>query len=367
MKWDNLRFAEAAERLAAEWMESIDRSEGVGSRHHTVPQFYLRRFSNSSKQLLVRDRETGKHSLRHCKDLAIRDFYTFIAKDGESDGSLEQIFRTVEGMTATVLRKILNPFTPPSKMELVHSAALAQFLSLQIVRGPRRRREIELEIDYFAKVQTGHLLTDKDLQELVVVPHPNEHLSIIGPTAFAIFEYLLNRPVCLIVIDKPLFITCDEPVLVNVGKDHVVHNADCFITARDLEKRKRKAFKRGRDYRQVIHMYPTRPSGVAEAAEIAITVSPRSLVVLGPIGASSTPRCQLSGAEAEELAQRVNGDLVNQAFDWVAAHPENSSFRDMEFPPVGPIMRVCDGGSIMSENLKNPPLPRKAQRFKKDW
>jgi len=86
-----------AERRAQEWMGSADPGVGVGSRHHTVPGFYLRRFAGKSGQLSVRDRTTGVLSRRGCLDMGIRDFYTVVGENGALDGRLEQVLCNVEG------------------------------------------------------------------------------------------------------------------------------------------------------------------------------------------------------------------------------------------------------------------------------
>jgi hypothetical protein len=72
------------------------------------------------------------------------------------------------------------------------------------------------------------------------------------------------------------------------------------------------------------------------------------------------------GDEAHELAEDVNAALVAQAYEWVAARPDHPSFRDWTFPPPGPLIGVCDGGSVMSEQLRSAP-PHRWQRLRRDW
>jgi len=42
------------------------------------------------------------------------------------------------------------------------------------------------------------------------------------------------------------------------------------------------------------------------------------------------------------------------------------TFRDRTFPPPGPLIGVCDGGSDMSEQLRSAP-PYRWQRLRQDW
>jgi hypothetical protein len=72
------------------------------------------------------------------------------------------------------------------------------------------------------------------------------------------------------------------------------------------------------------------------------------------------------GDEARELAKDVNTALVAQAYEWVAARPDHPSFRDWTFPPPGPLIGVCDGDSVMSQQLRSTP-PHRWQRLRRDW
>jgi hypothetical protein len=76
-----------------------------------------------------------------------------------------------------------------------------------MVRDPRKRREVELQADYAVKLQAGGELTDRDLWEITAVPHPNEHIRLMGPVSYAIFRCLLPRPVQIARLDAPLFVT----------------------------------------------------------------------------------------------------------------------------------------------------------------
>ncbi len=127
------------------------RAAKVGSRHHTVPRFYLKRFASKGK-LLVRDRTSGEMTRRNIDDLAIRNFYTFVNKDGEEDGRLEDILADLEGGTNDLLNRVFGPFQPVRRLHPGESMALALYLSFQVVRTPRHRREMELMADHSMKL-----------------------------------------------------------------------------------------------------------------------------------------------------------------------------------------------------------------------
>ena len=160
-------------------------------------------------------------------------------------------------------------------------------------------------------------------------------------------------------LDQPLLITGDEPVIVNVGADYPQHQPDCFITKEELARRRRAGLKSGKTWSQIVHIYYTRPSGVADALEIALPLTPKSILFLGPIGGYGEPQARLRGAEAEHLASKVNEHVITQSLSWVAANPAHPHFTSMDFPPPAPLIAVCDGGPVMSEQLRNAPEPRR--------
>ena len=158
-------------------------------------------------------------------------------------------------------------------------------------------------------------------------------------------------------------LTSDEPVILNIDGGHVEHKPDCFLTKKELARRRKEG--KGK-YSQIVHVYPTRPSGISKALEVALPLTPRSILFLGPQGSSAEPQLLLYGEEAEALAREVNINVISQALSWVAAIPEHSSFASLGFPPPDPILQVCDGGSAMSRKLKIAPDPR-MPRLLRHW
>jgi Protein of unknown function (DUF4238) len=334
------------ERFAWHWFASSDRATGVGARHHTVPAFCLRRFAGSHERLLVRDRPTGRllPPITVSK-LAVTDFYTVVREDGTPDGRMEQLLGKVEGEAAQLLKLLLSPCRRPEPLTEAERFALCQFLAFQMVRGPRKRREMELQADYAARLQAGDALTGQDLPEITAVPHPNEHIRLIGRLSYAIFRTLVPRPVQIVRIGVPLFVTCDEPVLADNG-NHVQHLPEHSRTREKLRLRRERANKADTTHQQRIHAWPARPAGVQVADAIAMPLTPSALLVLGRAGEQPAPEVFFDGDDARQLADYVNAALVGQAYEWVAARPDHPSFRDWTFPPPGPLTGMCNGGSI---------------------
>ena len=63
-----------ADRQAQRWFETSDPAAYVGSRHHTVPAFCLRRFAADGQRLQVWRRATGEIELGSADDLSITNF-----------------------------------------------------------------------------------------------------------------------------------------------------------------------------------------------------------------------------------------------------------------------------------------------------
>lgn len=119
-------------------------------------------------------------------------------------------------------------------------------------------------------------------------------------------------------------------------------------------------------FRQIIHVWPTRPAGVEVAEAVGMPLSPKALLVLGKKGERLQPEVAVTGDQARRLAESVNDALVGQAYDWIAACPDHPTFTSWKFPQPGPLIGVCDGGSVMSQQLRSAPTHR-WQRIRQDW
>jgi hypothetical protein len=99
---------------------------------------------------------------------------------------------------------------------------VALFVAFQLLRTPRKRRETELMGDYLVRTQHRHV---RGMSQVRVVPDPNFHLEYMIKAVFNLSEVFYGRPTTLVTIDQPLFITCDEPVILVTDGDrnHVRH------------------------------------------------------------------------------------------------------------------------------------------------
>jgi hypothetical protein len=58
--------------------------------------------------------------------------------------------------------------------------------------------------------------------------------------------FIGQRPLTVVLLDQPLLITGDEPVILNVGTSHVQHRPDCFITQKELSRGQREGMRMGK-------------------------------------------------------------------------------------------------------------------------
>jgi hypothetical protein len=355
---------ETGEEEAAHWLATLDTQSHVGSRHHTVPKFLLERWADKSSQVQTYSRIEERFATRNIRDLAVKDFYTFIDLEGRKDSSMESILDVgVERPAAVVLRDLLNPWDVPRTTGVSDLAALAQFAAFQVVRTARHRRENELHAEWIAKTLAQGRISDARLREISVTPHQNDSIRMMGDAAFKLLALFACRPVALLLLDRPRLLIGEDPVVVNPGPNDGTHVADCFLTeaqisARTARERKKNGRRRRREGR-IVHFSSTVPRGVGVAVEIVLPVSPRAALLWGPLrdfpNVGEMVRDRLDERESARFANLVNEATCVQALDWVVSFRTDETFVHREFPPAGPLMSVCDGVNAASVAVNQTP------------
>lgn len=332
------RSQEEADRRAQAWSAGVDGTAAVGRRHHIVPRFLLARFANDQEQLTVRNRVTGVATLRKAGDLGYRDFYTAVTHDGTLDASLELLLSEVEGAAAEVIHSHFDAtaFSKPRPFSEDERFKIDTFVSMQFVRGMRVRRGLEIVTDYGMKLVNQHRLSADDVESLDIVPHPNDHLRMMPTLSENAAKYLESRPLMALTIDRPLFITGDEPVVLPYDGPIRAANPNQFPSVNVP----------GIDPRDIVQMQGSRGIGIADATEVVLAVSPYAALVYGQIGSYRLLLPQrLTGKRATRAAAEHNGLIIDGAVDWAAAHPAHPSFAGMSMPDPKRIVTVMDGGS----------------------
>jgi hypothetical protein len=300
-----------ADKHALEWQQNIDSTAMVGKRHHNVPHFHLSRFANTTDQLLVRDRVTGKASIRSAGDMAVKDFNTFINTAGEKDSSFETLYGEIESAAADVLRRHLDiaSFVRPRPFSFDERIRLDTYISTQHTRGMRTRRIQELLADYTTKLLNQVRLSPEQIEGYEFAPHQNDHLRAAAMMSERVHAHLSQRSLRIVHLDTPMLLIGDEPVLV-FGK------------------------------------------GLVDAEFILVPVSPTARLAYGPVDDRTNPTSvRLRGVDAVDLTKEANDMTIRVAVGWVAAHPEHPTLRGLHWPVPEPMVRVEDGGSPMGTQL----------------
>lgn len=205
-------------------------------RHHIVPQFHLRSFTDKSGNLVAFDKERSREWSGTPLNAAVEsDFYTIDTDAGPSDEA-EKILADVEGVAAGAIARILAGQFPPSDED---REAVSVLLALQFNRGARPRvvtddavtRLAALTLRIAASDSTGNLVrehlreregevTEERVSEMkkalvdakirVEMPTNFYIRTMFGPLA-DYFLYLFKRT--WVLVEGTDFVTTDEPVV----------------------------------------------------------------------------------------------------------------------------------------------------------
>lgn len=119
--------------------ESRPTPQGLKRRHHVVPESYLRRFANSEGLILVGDELKKEAFTVNPRNAAVMtDFYLAQMGEGPSD-ALEDWMGVIEARAASAFTRIADHGQELSHLD---REALANFIALQITRGPTYRQQI---------------------------------------------------------------------------------------------------------------------------------------------------------------------------------------------------------------------------------
>jgi hypothetical protein len=120
-------------------------------RHHFVPRFYLRHFSDHKKRVRMYARGTKKKPIvTSVNNAAVESgFYTTVEESGEESQRVEQVLSVIEGLAKGAIARMLEGQFPP---DLEDRSNLSLFISLQTLRTPENRRSYEAMVDYTQKM-----------------------------------------------------------------------------------------------------------------------------------------------------------------------------------------------------------------------
>ncbi len=206
-------------------------------RHHFVPKFYLRNFSDHKKRVRMYARGTEKKPIvTSVNNAAVESgFYTTTEESGETSQAVEELLSRIEGLAKAAIARMLKGQFPP---DLEDRSNLSLFMALQLLRTPEHRRGYEARFDYTLKVMfedwngenvrerlkgRGIEPTDEAVAEIMevvenlhnyrVVPHQNEHMRTMLNVAGKVAPVILERSWLLGHSQRATFVTSDHPVV----------------------------------------------------------------------------------------------------------------------------------------------------------
>jgi len=342
-------------RLEALLRESrVGREPGDSKRHHFIPQFFQRRFSNADSQLLVVPLNGNSRRLANVLDIAvIADFYTTIDNEVGENVGFETILGKLDAAAAGVLRDFADDDRPLSSDD---HQTLCLWLSVLHVRGPRTRRTLEALSDQVFKLdllsksspeqvrkqflhKNGREPTDSEVNEYVelasslrdieVTPHQNSLIQMMSDMALWSLPLFVNRSMKLYRLREPGLVLSDRPLVL---KSTTVKPYDGV--------------------------------GLANAEEIIVPVDRQSALVLGRLGTSGLGIVTTSDDSLlRQINQHVVGNAVNEIY---CNDADELQLEDLDFPdPDRPLFTIPSvDGLAKTDGIDAAPIRKSPRRFR---
>ncbi len=208
----------------------------VAKYHHINPQFVLRRFATVDERIRVirLPGRTGYSSLVENTG-GENHLYSIPEHPSGADVFEKALGAGIEGETSAIFDRVGEGEWP-----LPQDArdTLAEFVALQMLRGPERRRQMEsaagdilskaagqLSRDDFARWASdtaGRALTEEEVEErrasvfspdgLTLPQTARDHIEMMGETTGEVAGFLASRPWTLVPFTDRSLITSDAPV-----------------------------------------------------------------------------------------------------------------------------------------------------------
>lgn len=144
-------------------------------RHHFVPSFYLKGFTDTDELIWVYDRKDKVYRKLKTEDVAVqKHYYTFTEKGGEKNYEIEEYFSKVESLAKPIIDKISKKL-PIDKSD---KANLSMYVALQKTRVPLYQNENDEMITKVFKKLSEHLVTQDKAQSLIEERFENNGISV---------------------------------------------------------------------------------------------------------------------------------------------------------------------------------------------
>jgi hypothetical protein len=336
------------------WLFKLREFKGedkVGSNHHLLPKFYMANFANQKGKVGSKDRSNGSERLNVSpnKLLIQRDFYTFLNLEMQSDGSVEELISKIEAMACEVIRRRLTVFQK-FPMDSDDSWALSYFAALQLLRGRRMRRTIEILGDFYAKTrfvglnesnakdfliaseieasdeEVSKLLKFKsELPDIFITPTTNDHIQFLLMSISPWASLFRQRPISLLKFNEPTLVTSDEPFL-------------------------------------FFHEDTYRRNGLAFADEILFPISPQHLLIFGAMGTFESQffHCPSGIFDSKEF----NKAMFENSHEMIIFNPDYNYRGIARLPKQTPLIHIQASNNLIPNNFtENSNLRSPLSRF----
>jgi hypothetical protein len=335
------------------------------ARHHTVPQFYLRRWANESLQVMQVDRDDPRRSFLSAvrKACAEVGFYRIETEDLERDEDkqghdpevVERLLGAFERSAAPAIYRMLN--TPAAvaptiaKEDWYH---LINFIAVQTVRGQRWRDDLSALATHAMRKHLEQVVTDEKIEEWLIErgeAHDRHAVLTFRREAFG---------------DKGPRLVVPQAVLVQESLKMAI-----WTVADRLADRMRWSLIQSRSVAVLTSDEPVcwwapgdGPVGYGTAQVVWMPLGRHAILQLTAADARSGD-LGLPAAEtpdgADELARIVNREVAGQATRWIVHHPDDRPLDGLVLPArtrwADELVEVRREGSLVRERYVHRRLP----------
>jgi Protein of unknown function (DUF4238) len=325
--------------------------------HHTVSDFYLRRFADDEGWITVIDLTVPTPVRRRRKTSnvsVVNDFYTFINTEGEESPAVERLLSHIEGAAASAMRLVANGcFFPPPERERMD---LALWMAFQLVRGTETRRHIEVFADVSQKLllegittpdqararlrsARGTEATEKEVSDFLsvtthldrveIVPDPNDHIHMMLSMANEIAFRLISMRWLVAQFDEPALLSGDHPMTF---------------------------YMRPKNYNPLMGI------GLETADEVRFPLDPQTMLVM-----TWEPIKESVFTMPLEGVRDLNQLTLSQAYEFAFMHPDQDHVSGLDYGvrprPVLHVEGATDGAH--SDGANKPPKRVRPKRRRK--
>lgn len=305
----------------------------TSKRHHTVPNFYLKRFASAHRvpRIGAANVHDGKRVVMPTSNATVRN--NFYALEGHPDGAdvFESALSELEGVAARIINRVTEGVWPLGREDREH---LGVFLAFQLLRGPDTRATMDQSSESLLSAVITHLgvdglrrkllgqgkeVRDDLLEDLVQrAEQPNGlsvkttslgHIEQILELVPRVMPYLVGRPWALIRFDRKKLLTCDTPVALVADPDKGDKSGVGVMTAWGI------AFPVTRE----IGLLLTDPHPLWEEEEEAGHREPAEVMERTASGSYD-----FEAPASAKMAQLFNTHTLANARSWVFHHPDDA-------------------------------------------